>query len=140
MTMRARLRARRRRTPARLRMRIDGRSTRRSKLTSLAPATFRQSAQTHTDWVNAMLLCNLNQTVITASSDRTIRAWNPHSAANSPALVGRHRDYVKSLAWAKHPSVLFSGALDRMLSIWDIGSSSGARRQVDPKRRWSVSI
>jgi WD repeat-containing protein 48 len=66
-----------------------------------------------------MLLCNLNQTVITASSDRTIRAWSPHSTSD-PALVGRHRDYVRALAWAKYPSLLFSGALDRQLSIWDV--------------------
>lgn len=87
------------------------------------PTTFRQSAQTHTDWVNAMLLCNLNQTVITASADRTIHAWSPHSTTSSaPMLVGRHRDYVKSLAWAKHPSLLFSGALDRQIAIWDVAS------------------
>ncbi|WRT68109.1 uncharacterized protein IL334_005084 [Kwoniella shivajii] len=91
------------------------------------PTTFRQSAQTHTDWVNAMLLCNLNQTVITASSDRTIRAWNPHASSDdpaslSPSLVGSHRDYVRALAWAKYPGLLFSGALDRHLSIWDIKS------------------
>ncbi|KAK4684516.1 WD repeat-containing protein 48, partial [Tremellales sp. Uapishka_1] len=87
------------------------------------PTRFRQSAQTHTDWVNAMLLCNFNQTVITASSDRTIRAWSPHTADLTPALIGRHRDYVRSLAWAKYPSLLFSGALDRTLSIWDINSN-----------------
>ncbi|WWC88328.1 uncharacterized protein L201_003237 [Kwoniella dendrophila CBS 6074] len=87
------------------------------------PTSFRQSAQTHTDWVNAMLLCNLNQTVITASSDRTIRAWNPHSTIDEPpSLVGSHRDYVRALAWAKYPGLLFSGALDRHLSIWDIKS------------------
>ncbi|WVR06650.1 hypothetical protein IAU60_003682 [Kwoniella sp. DSM 27419] len=89
------------------------------------PTTFRQSAQTHTDWVNAMLLCNYNQTVVTASSDRTIRAWTPHASSDdpaklSPSLVGSHRDYVRALAWAKYPGLLFSGALDRHLSIWDI--------------------
>ena len=35
-----------------------------------------------------MLLCNLNQTVITGSADRTIRAWSPHMANSSPALIG----------------------------------------------------
>jgi len=70
-----------------------------------------------------MLLCNLNQTVITASSDRTIQAWSPHSTTSTaPVLVGRHRDYVKSLAWAKYPSLLFSGALDRQIAIWDVGA------------------
>lgn len=68
-----------------------------------------------------MLLCNLNQTIVTASSDRTIRAWSPHSTTNtSPSLVGHHRDYVRSLAWAKYPGLLFSGALDRQVAIWDI--------------------
>ncbi|EIW67604.1 hypothetical protein TREMEDRAFT_64196 [Tremella mesenterica DSM 1558] len=87
------------------------------------PTKFRQSAQTHTDWVSAMLLCNLNQTVITASSDRTIRAWSPHSPteSGSPSLVGRHRDYVRTLAWASQPGLLFSGALDRTVGIWDVG-------------------
>jgi WD repeat-containing protein 48 len=41
-------------------------------------------------------------------------------------MVGRHRDYVKALTWARHPSLLFSGALDRMLSVWDVsGQSNG---------------
>lgn len=40
--------------------------------------------------------------VITASSDRSIRAWQPHHADrhDQPALVGVHRDYVKCLAFA----------------------------------------
>lgn len=87
-----------------------------------APTSFRQSVQTHTDWVNAMVLCNMNQTVITASSDRTIRAWSPHAEGDLsvPALIGHHTDYVRSLAFARHPGVLFSGALDRDISVWDI--------------------
>ena len=69
-----------------------------------------------------MLLCNMNQTVITASADRTIRAWQPHSSEQcaSPTMVGRHRDYVRCLAWARNPGLLFSGALDRSIAIWDI--------------------
>lgn len=88
------------------------------------PTTFRESVQTHTDWVNAMVLCNMNQTVITASSDRTIRAWSPHDCDDLtvPALIGHHTDYVRSLAFARHPGVLFSGALDRDISVWDIAS------------------
>jgi WD repeat-containing protein 48 len=79
--------------------------------------------QTHTDWVNDLVLCNMNQTVITASSDRTIRAWSPHAAEDElavPALIGQHTDYVRSLAFARTAGVLFSGALDRDISVWDI--------------------
>ncbi len=74
------------------------------------------------------MLCNLNQTVITASSDRTIRAWSPHAASDeqglSPSLIGTHRDYVRALAWAKYPGLLFSGSLDRRLNLWDVQSGT----------------
>jgi WD repeat-containing protein 48 len=74
--------------------------------------------------VNALLLCNYNQTVISASSDRTIRAWSPHATSDeaglSPSLIGTHRDYVRALAWAKYPALLFSGSLDRKLNLWDV--------------------
>ena len=67
-----------------------------------APTTFRQSVQTHTDWVNDILLCNQNQTVISCSSDRTIRAWAPHDTEKSasPELVGQHRDYAKVISYS----------------------------------------
>ncbi len=68
------------------------------------PTSFRQSVQTHTDWVNDLVLCNMNQTLLSASSDRTIRAWNPHDRdtekSGTPGLVGRHADYVKVLSFA----------------------------------------
>ena len=64
--------------------------------------------------------------MITASSDRTIRAWSPHATTEeqglSPSLVGTHRDYVRALAWAKYPALLFSGSLDRKLNLWDVQS------------------
>ena len=72
-----------------------------------------------------MVLCNYNQNVVTASSDRTIQVWSPHSStASSPTLVGRHRDYVRALSWASHPSLLFSGALDRTIAIWDVAATN----------------
>lgn len=71
-----------------------------------------------------MVLCNMNQTVITASSDRTIRAWSPHAEGDLavPALIGHHTDYVRSLAFARQAGVLFSGALDRDISVWDVAN------------------
>lgn len=83
------------------------------------PSAFRQSVQTHTDWVNDIILCNSNSTLISASSDRTIRAWSPHTN-DFPSLIGAHRDYVKTLALAPQPSLLFSGGLDRRVLAWDL--------------------
>lgn len=111
----------------------------KAELSKRSPkTTFRQSSQTHTDWVNSLLLCNYNRTVITASSDRTIRAWTPHSSLSasspsgaadpsrpSPALVGTHTDFVKSLAFAEGPGYLWSGSLDQKICLWDIQQGSG---------------
>lgn len=91
---------------------------------SLPPTVFRQSVQTHTDWVNDLVLCNMNQTVISASSDRTIRSWAPHSSTDSacPSLIGVQRDYAKVLSYAPKPNLLFSGGLDRQIYTWDVHS------------------
>ena len=67
--------------------------------------------------MNDLLLCNYNQTgvyplfslyhkanirafiVVSASSDGSIKAWNPNSAHPSdPFVVGTHGDYVRCLA------------------------------------------
>ena len=73
----------------------------RSPGLAIQPTQFRQCTQTHADWVNDILLCNLNQTgacraitcrrssliiyciaVISASSNGSIKAWNPHSSTD----------------------------------------------------------
>lgn len=65
---------------------------------------FRQRAEVHSDWVNDIALCNYNQTIVSASSDGTVKAWNPHSSSNSdPIQIGSHNDYVRCLTyWCGH--------------------------------------
>ncbi len=46
---------------------------------------FRQCVQSHTDWINDIILCNQNQTLISASSDRTVKVWNPHDRNTASA-------------------------------------------------------
>lgn len=88
---------------------------------------FRSCVQSHTDWINDMVLCNSNQTVVTASSDRFVRLWSPHhpTASTSPAVLGSHTDYVKSLAYpsasSHSPQWIASGGLDRRIRLWDLG-------------------
>ncbi|KAK0201917.1 hypothetical protein DFS33DRAFT_1375400 [Desarmillaria ectypa] len=89
------------------------------------PSHFRQSAQLHMDWINDIILCNHNQTVVSASSDGTIKAWNPHSSTGSePSRIGVHNDYVRCLTHCREQNWIASGSFDRTIKLWDLGRSS----------------
>ncbi|TFK19214.1 WD40 repeat-like protein [Coprinopsis marcescibilis] len=88
---------------------------------------FRQSAQAHSDWINDLLLCNYNQTVISASSDGTVKAWSPHSATpTDPAVIGSHADYVRCLALCREKNWVASGSFDRTIKLWDLSRTTQA--------------
>ncbi|CAJ0839971.1 8448_t:CDS:10 [Entrophospora sp. SA101] len=82
-------------------------------------STFRQSFKGHTNWVNDIVLCHNNETLISASSDRTLKLWHPHKSSN-PITIGYHTDYIKSLAYASGPGWVASGGFDRKIDLWDI--------------------
>ncbi|KAK2467551.1 hypothetical protein APHAL10511_000406 [Amanita phalloides] len=89
------------------------------------PSSFRQCAQVHGDWVNDLILCNLNQTVVSASSDGTVQAWNPHTLPSSePTVIGLHGDYVRCIAYSREQRWIASGSFDRSIKLWDLNGSS----------------
>ncbi|CAB4373618.1 unnamed protein product [Rhizophagus irregularis] len=93
-------------------------------------STFRQSFQSHTDWVNDIILCHNNETLISCSSDRTMKLWHPHKTS-APHTIGYHTDYIKALAYASGPGWVASGGFDRKIALWDVKecrplSSSGS--------------
>jgi WD repeat-containing protein 48 len=75
-----------------------------------------------------MMLRPLVPAVISASSDRTIRAWSPHSsssdASTSSTVIGHHTDFVRCLAHSRHQSWVASGGFDRHIKLWDVSSAS----------------
>ncbi|KDQ58057.1 hypothetical protein JAAARDRAFT_129692 [Jaapia argillacea MUCL 33604] len=102
----------------------------------IIPTQFRQCAQAHTDWVNDILLCNYNQTVLSASSDGTVKSWNPHSAhVSEPSIIGGHLDYVRCLAHCREQNWVASGSFDRTIKIWDL-----TRTAVPPKPEPVVTL
>ncbi|KAJ7760582.1 hypothetical protein B0H16DRAFT_1369841 [Mycena metata] len=86
--------------------------------------SFRQCAQTHTDWVNDIVLCNYNQTLVSASSDGTVQAWTPHAPGTpDPSIIGTHSDYVRCLAACRTQNWIASGSFDRTIKLWDLSRS-----------------
>lgn len=98
--------------------------------------SFRQCVQSHTDWINDIVLCNQNQTLISASSDRTVKVWNPHDPQHSlsPHVLGTHKDYVKALAHASDAGYIASGGFDKCIKLWDIREArAGPMLELDNK-------
>ena len=81
---------------------------------------FRQSIQTHTDHCNDLVLCSGNQILVSASSDRTVKAWKPHKEDGFPTLIGTHGDYVKNLSYGKESNKISSSGLDKQIKLWDL--------------------
>ncbi|KAB8360881.1 hypothetical protein FH972_024615 [Carpinus fangiana] len=78
------------------------------------------------------------QYILSGSSDRTVRLWNPAKAAssdsrgNSNALVqtyeGAHGYEVLSLAVAQDNSRFVSGGGDKSVFLWDVSTAQTIRR------------
>ncbi|KAJ2785761.1 hypothetical protein H4R18_000307 [Coemansia javaensis] len=83
----------------------------------------RASRAVHQDWINDVVVINGGQTVVSASSDQTVRAWTPAREDERPQTVGSHMDYVKALAYSEHRQAVISGGLDRQIKLWDVGQA-----------------
>ncbi|KAI7835081.1 hypothetical protein BX661DRAFT_176054 [Kickxella alabastrina] len=91
-----------------------------------ARTTLRASRVVHSDWVNDLAVVNGGATVVSASSDQTVRAWTPGHSDSQPATVGSHLDYVKALAFSAQNNTIISGGLDRTIKLWDITRATEA--------------
>lgn len=84
-------------------------------------ARYLSSLEHHNDWVNDIVLCRNGKTVISASSDSTVKVWDAVKGYCMSTLR-THRDYVKALAYARDKEIVASGALDKQIFLWDVNT------------------
>jgi len=75
----------------------------------------------HTDWINDIVVCCNGKTLISASSDTTVKVWNAHKGFCMSTLR-THKDYVKALAYARDREQVASAGLDRAIFLWDVNT------------------
>ncbi|CAK7328987.1 unnamed protein product [Dovyalis caffra] len=78
-------------------------------------------ANAHDDAINAMALSN-DGNVYTGSADKKIKVWRKSSEENKHSLVAtleKHNSGVNALALSTDGSVLYSGACDRSIVVWE---------------------
>ncbi|PIA61622.1 hypothetical protein AQUCO_00300858v1 [Aquilegia coerulea] len=83
-------------------------------------ATCSATFESHVDWVNDALLAG-NNTLVSCSSDTTLKTWNCLSDGVCTRTLHQHSDYVTCLAAAeKNSNVIASGGLGGEVFIWDL--------------------
>uniref|UniRef100_A0A0E0K0V3 Anaphase-promoting complex subunit 4 WD40 domain-containing protein n=1 Tax=Oryza punctata TaxID=4537 RepID=A0A0E0K0V3_ORYPU len=78
-------------------------------------------AAAHDDAINALAV-SPDGRVYTGSADKKIKAWTRGPGQKKHALVGtleRHRSAVNALALGANGKVLYSGACDRSIVVWE---------------------
>ncbi|KAE8687961.1 hypothetical protein F3Y22_tig00111005pilonHSYRG00059 [Hibiscus syriacus] len=86
-----------------------------------------QSIKAHDDAINAVTV-SVDGTVYTGSADRRIRVWTKPIGEKQYSLVAtleKHKSAVNALALNADGSVLFSGACDRSILVWEREDSAG---------------
>ncbi|CAK8544727.1 unnamed protein product [Lathyrus sativus] len=83
-------------------------------------ATCSATFESHVDWVNDAVLVGDN-TLVSCSSDATLKTWNALSTGTCVRTHRQHTDYVTCLAAAgKNSNIVASGGLGGEVFMWDI--------------------
>ncbi|KAJ3670938.1 hypothetical protein LUZ60_008364 [Juncus effusus] len=84
---------------------------------------FSATFESHVDWVNDVII--IGETLVSCSSDTTVKTWNCLSDGVCTKTLRQHSDYVTCLAGAeKNRNMVASGGLGGEVFIWDIESAS----------------
>ncbi len=75
----------------------------------------------HSDRIFSVAFSPDAKLLASASADRTIKLWHPHTAKNLKTLYG-HNSWVWAIAFSPDGNLLASGSYDHTVKIWDVDS------------------
>jgi WD40 repeat protein/sulfur relay (sulfurtransferase) DsrC/TusE family protein len=82
-----------------------------------------QSLRGHNDAVNSVAFSPDGKTILSGSSDKTLRLWDLQGKPIGQPFQG-HKDSVKSVAFSPDGKVIVSGSSDKTLRLWDLQGNS----------------
>lgn len=86
-------------------------------------ATCSATFESHIDWVNDALIVG-GSTLVSCSSDTTLKTWNCLTDGTCTRTFRQHSDYVTCLAAAqKNSNIVASGGLGGEVFIWDLDAA-----------------
>ena len=77
-----------------------------------------QRLEGHSDWVWAVAFSRDGQLLASASTDRTVRLWNPATGEQTQRLEG-HGGPVWAVAFSRDGQLLASASNDRTVRLWN---------------------
>lgn len=93
----------------------------------------------HTDEVSDCAFSPDGRVIVSASSDRTLKLWDPLTGEELWTLTG-HKDDVTSFVISADGKRIFSASFDGMLKLWDIATASEvAALKLSEGKAWAPS-
>ncbi|EGV60536.1 hypothetical protein PSN45_001704 [Yamadazyma tenuis] len=96
----------------------------------------------HFDWINDMLLINNDDSLVTCSSDLSLKLVNLTPGVPKDSQIHKfanvHTDYVKKLSSCENSNNIISGGLDGKIVIWDLDRLAPVRT-IDNDTPGSIS-
>ncbi|CAE7145379.1 unnamed protein product [Rhizoctonia solani] len=73
----------------------------------------------HTGWVRSVAFSPDGKSVVSGSSDKTVRMWNAHSSSPIGEPLRGHRHYIYSVSYSPLGNLIASASYDETIRLWD---------------------